>query len=121
MKPKNRILDWARPEIVALKPYQSAREEFVNDGREMILLDANENPFSSEVNRYPDPLQTKLKSRLAEAKEITSDRIYLGNGSDEVLNQLMIAFCQPGKDKAIVLPPTSVSYTHLTLPTIYSV
>ena len=110
MKNKDKILQWARPEIVALKPYQSARQEFVQDGRTMILLDANENPFSSEVNRYPDPLQTKLKSRLAEAKGITSDLIYLGNGSDEVLNQLMIAFCQPGKDKAIVLPPTFGMY-----------
>ena len=52
MNSKERIPQWARPEIVALKPYQSARQEFVNDGREMILLDANENPFNSEVNRY---------------------------------------------------------------------
>ena len=110
MNSKVRILHWARPEIVALKPYQSARQEFVNDGREMILLDANENPFNSEVNRYPDPLQGKLKKRLAEAKGLESDQIYLGNGSDEVLNQLMIAFCQPAKDKALLLPPTFGMY-----------
>ena len=110
MNSKERILQWARPEIVALKPYQSARQEFVNEGREMILLDANENPFNSEVNRYPDPLQGKLKKRLAEAKGLESDQIYLGNGSDEVLNQLMIAFCQPAKDKALLLPPTFGMY-----------
>ena len=110
MKPKNRILDWARPEIVALKPYQSAREEFVNDGREMILLDANENPFNNGMNRYPDPMQKKLKQRLAKAKDLTIEQIYLGNGSDEVLNQLMIAFCTPGKDEAIILPPTFGMY-----------
>ena len=110
MNSKERILQWARPEIVALKPYKSARQEFVNDGREMILLDANENPFDSDVNRYPDPLQGKLKIRMAEAKGIESDQIYLGNGSDEVLNQLMIAFCQPGKDKALLLPPTFGMY-----------
>lgn len=110
MKPRDRILQWARPEIVALKPYQSAREEFVNDGREMILLDANENPFNNGMNRYPDPMQKKLKQRLAEAKGVSVEQIYLGNGSDEILNQLMIAFCAPGKDRAIILPPTFGMY-----------
>ena len=110
MNSKNRILQWARPEIVALKPYQSAREEFVGDGREMILLDANENPFNNGMNRYPDPMQKKLKQRLGEAKGVNVEQIYLGNGSDEVLNQLMIAFCAPGKDQAIILPPTFGMY-----------
>ena len=110
MNSKNRILQWARPEIVSLKPYRSAREEFVNDGREMILLDANENPFNNGMNRYPDPMQKKLKQRLAEAKGVNVEQIYLGNGSDEVLNQLMIAFCAPGKDQAIILPPTFGMY-----------
>lgn len=110
MKSNKRILAWARPEIIALKPYKSAREEFVNDGREMILLDANENPFNNDVNRYPDPMQNKLKQRLAETKGVLEKQIYLGNGSDEVLNQLMIAFCRPGQDKAIILPPTFGMY-----------
>ena len=110
MKPKDRILDWARPEIIALKPYQSAREEFVNDGRKMILLDANENPFDNGMNRYPDPMQKKLKQRLAEDRGVAIEQIYLGNGSDEVLNQLMIAFCTPSKDEAIILPPTFGMY-----------
>jgi histidinol-phosphate aminotransferase len=110
MKPNNRLLQWARPEIVALKPYQSAREEFVDDGRKMILLDANENPFDNGVNRYPDPMQKKLKQRLAEVKGVHKEQIYLGNGSDEVLNQLMIAFATPGKDEAIIFPPTFGMY-----------
>ena len=110
MKPKNRLLQWARPEIVALKPYRSAREEFVADDRKMILLDANENPFNNEMNRYPDPMQKKVKNRLAEAKGVNAQQIYLGNGSDEVLNQLMIVFCTPGKDEAIILPPTFGMY-----------
>lgn len=110
MNSKDRILQWARPEIVALKPYQSAREEFVSNGREMILLDANENPFDNGMNRYPDPMQLKLKKRLAETKGVQLEQIYLGNGSDEVLNQLMIAFGVPGKDKAIILPPTFGMY-----------
>ncbi len=76
----------------------------------MILLDANENPFDNGMNRYPDPMQVKLKKRLAETKGVQAEQIYLGNGSDEVLNQLMIAFGVPGKDKAIILPPTFGMY-----------
>ena len=110
MKPKEQILAWARPEIVALKPYASARSEFKLGEKDMILLDANENPFNNGMNRYPDPMQGKVKKRLAEAKSTSVDQIFLGNGSDEVLNQLMIAFCQPGKDKAILLPPTFGMY-----------
>ena len=106
MNDKEQILAWARPEIVALKPYASARSEFKLGDREMILLDANENPFNNGMNRYPDPMQLKLKKRLAEAKHLAVEQIFLGNGSDDVLNQLMIAFCTPGKDKAILLPPT---------------
>jgi histidinol-phosphate aminotransferase len=106
MNDKEQILAWARPEIVALKPYASARSEFKLGDREMILLDANENPFNNGMNRYPDPMQLKLKKRLAEAKHLAVEQIFLGNGSDDVLNQLMIAFCTPGKDKAVLLPPT---------------
>ena len=110
MNDKEQILAWARPEIVALKPYASARSEFKLGDREMILLDANENPFNNGMNRYPDPMQLKLKKRLAEAKHLAVEQIFLGNGSDDVLNQLMIAFCTPGKDKAILLPPTFGMY-----------
>ena len=110
MNDKEQILAWARPEIIALKPYASARSEFKLGDREMILLDANENPFNNGMNRYPDPMQLKLKKRLAEAKHLAVEQIFLGNGSDDVLNQLMIAFCTPGKDKAVLLPPTFGMY-----------
>lgn len=110
MNSKDQILAWARPEIVALKPYASARSEFKLGEKQMILLDANENPFDNGMNRYPDPMQLKLKKRLAEAKYLAIDQIFLGNGSDDVLNQLMIAFCAPGKDKAVLLPPTFGMY-----------
>ncbi|MDC1402086.1 histidinol-phosphate transaminase [Flavobacteriaceae bacterium] len=110
MNSKDQILAWARPEIVALKPYASARSEFKLGEKQMILLDANENPFDNGMNRYPDPMQLKLKKRLAEAKHLAIDQIFLGNGSDDVLNQLMIAFCAPGKDKAVLLPPTFGMY-----------
>lgn len=110
MNDTEQILAWARPEIIALKPYASARSEFKLGDKEMILLDANENPFNNGMNRYPDPLQLKLKKRLAEAKHLAIEQIFLGNGSDDVLNQLMIAFCTPGKDKAVLLPPTFGMY-----------
>ena len=110
MNSKDQILAWARPEIIALKPYASARSEFKLGEKQMILLDANENPFDNGMNRYPDPMQLKLKKRLAEAKHLAIDQIFLGNGSDDVLNQLMIAFCAPGKDKAVLLPPTFGMY-----------
>ena len=110
MNDTEQILAWARPEIVALKPYASARSEFKLGDKEMILLDANENPFNNGMNRYPDPLQLKLKKRLGETKHLAIEQIFLGNGSDDVLNQLMIAFCKPGKDKAVLLPPTFGMY-----------
>ena len=110
MNDTEQILAWARPEIVALKPYASARSEFKLGDKEMILLDANENPFNNGMNRYPDPLQLKLKKRLGETKHLAIEQIFLGNGSDDVLNQLMIAFCTPGKDKAVLLPPTFGMY-----------
>ena len=103
-------LQLARPEILALKAYQSAREEFVGGTREMILLDANENPYPSAVNRYPDPMQRELKQKLGKFKQCSPDQIFLGNGSDEVLHLLMQIFCVPGKDKAVILPPTFGMY-----------
>ena len=103
------ILQLARPEIFALKAYQSAREEFVGGAREMILLDANENPYPSAVNRYPDPMQKELKQKLGKFKQCPPDQIFLGNGSDEVLHLLMQIFCTR-KDKAVILPPTFGMY-----------
>lgn len=110
MKSNHRILSWAKKEIIALKPYASAREEFVSTDREMILLDANENPFGKEVNRYPDPMQRKLKKRIAETKNVREEQIFLCNGSDEFFNQLLVCFCTPKEDQVMILPPTFGMY-----------
>ena len=86
-----RIIDLkkiTRPSIQQLKVYRSAREEFVGSNRKMILLDANENPFENGLNRYPDPLQNKLKNRLAKVKRVAPKNIFLSNGSDELINLL---------------------------------
>jgi len=99
-----------RENVKGLKPYSSARDEYVSDGSKMVFLDANENPFDNGVNRYPDPQQRSLKSVLAEQKKIDSQKILLGNGSDEVLDLLFRAFCEPKIDNIITLPPTYGMY-----------
>ena len=103
----NRLL---RPNVAALKPYSSARDEYQSTGNSMIFLDANENPFPTNVNRYPDPQQRRLKSRLGELKGIDPENMLLGNGSDEVLDLIFRAFCEPGKTNVITLPPTYGMY-----------
>jgi len=97
-----------RPSIAKLKPYSSARDEFQGDSA--IFLDANESPFENGVNRYPDPLQRALKQRIAAIKGVDTDRIFLGNGSDEVLDLIFRAYCEPGVDNVIILPPTYGMY-----------
>ncbi len=99
-----------RSNVLGLKPYSSARDEYVSDGSEMIFLDANENPFENGVNRYPDPLQRNLKQVLAEQKGTTVKNMLLGNGSDEVLDLIFRAFCEPKVDTIITLPPTYGMY-----------
>ena len=99
-----------RENIKGLKSYSSARDEYVSDGSEMVFLDANENPFENGVNRYPDPQQRSLKAVLADQKNIDSENILLGNGSDEVLDLLFRAFCEPKEDNIITLPPTYGMY-----------
>ncbi len=103
-----------RENVKGLKPYSSARDEYVSDGSKMVFLDANENPFENGVNRYPDPQQRSLKAVLAGNKGIRLDNILLGNGSDEVLDLLFRAFCEPGKDNVITLPPTYGMYQVLS-------
>ncbi|MEM8846969.1 MAG: histidinol-phosphate transaminase [Bacteroidota bacterium] len=103
-----------RESVKSLKPYSSARDEYVSDGSKMIFLDANENPFENGLNRYPDPQQRDLKSELALQKGIQNDQILLGNGSDEVLDLLFRAFCEPGVDNIITLPPTYGMYKVLS-------
>ena len=99
-----------RDNVKSLKPYSSARDEYVSDGSAKIFLDANESPFDSGLNRYPDPQQRKLKELLSEIKGCTTDQILLGNGSDEVLDLIIRAFCEPGIDNIITLPPTYGMY-----------
>jgi len=99
-----------RKNIRVLKPYSSARDEFKDFDKEMIFLDANENPHENGVNRYPDPQQTSVKNELSKLKGIPTSQILLGNGSDEVLDLIFRAFCEPKKDNVITLPPTYGMY-----------
>ncbi|MHB1146555.1 MAG: histidinol-phosphate transaminase [Lutibacter sp.] len=99
-----------RENIKALKPYSSARDEFKEVTSNMVFLDANENPFENGVNRYPDPQQTTVKVALSKLKEISVSQILLGNGSDEVLDLIFRAFCEPKTDNVITLPPTYGMY-----------
>ncbi len=107
------INKFIRPNVAKMKPYSSARDEFKDFDSEMIFLDANENPFKTNVNRYPDPQQRQLKSIFAKQKNISTDQILLGNGSDEVLDLIFRAFCEPAKDNVITLPPTYGMYSVL--------
>ncbi len=102
------INKYVRPNIRQLKPYSSAREEY--KGKEAVFLDANENPYNAPYNRYPDPLQTKLKEKISELKNISSDQLFLGNGSDEAIDLLIRIFCSPGKDSIIIADPTYGMY-----------
>jgi histidinol-phosphate aminotransferase len=101
-----------RNNIKNLIPYSSARDEF--KGEASVYLDANENSFGSPLdvnyNRYPDPIQFKVKQRLSEIKGVPPGNIFLGNGSDEAIDILFRAFCRPGVDNVITLPPTYGMY-----------
>ncbi len=96
-----------RSNIWKLAPYSSARDEF--SGKEGVFLDANENPFG-DLNRYPDPYQKELKLKLAEIKKVDINNIFVGNGSDEVIDLAFRIFCNPGNDKALTFSPTYGMY-----------
>lgn len=103
-----------RENVRMLQPYSSARNEFKDSSsRELVFLDANESPFENGVNRYPDPQQRNLKEVLADQRAIEANRMLLGNGSDEVLDLLFRAFCEPKTDNVITLPPTYGMYAVL--------
>ncbi len=104
---KFNLQSMVRPNIWALKPYSSARDEFWSE--EGIFLDANENPFGKN-NRYPDPHQRKLKEALSETKSVSVENIFIGNGSDEVIDLIYRIFCEPQKDNVIICPPTYGMY-----------
>ena len=101
-----------RPNIEILKAYSSAKDEYTGEAN--VLLDANENslgsPLTKWYNRYPDPYQKKVKEKLAFIKQIKSEQIFLGNGSDECIDNLFRTFCEPGKDNIIICPPTYPMY-----------
>jgi histidinol-phosphate aminotransferase len=101
-----------RPNIEKLKPYSSAKDEY--SGVANVLLDANENSLGSPLvkwyNRYPDPYQKEIKEKLAIIKNIPASQIFLGNGSDEIIDLLFRTFCEPGKDNIIICPPTYPMY-----------
>ena len=101
-----------RPNIAVLKPYSSAKDEY--SGEAKVLLDANENALGSPLikwyNRYPDPYQLEIKTKLAAIKQVPASQIFLGNGSDEIIALLFTAFCVPGKDNIIICPPTYPMY-----------
>ncbi len=108
------INNLVRDNVKVLKPYSSARDEFEDfDTAEMVFLDANENPYQNGVNRYPDPQQANVKVVLGEIKNLSPKQILLGNGSDEVLDLLFRAFCEPKVDNIISLPPTYGMYSVL--------
>jgi histidinol-phosphate aminotransferase len=96
-----------RKNILALQPYSSARDEY--KGKDATFLDANENPFG-ELNRYPDPKQLELKEQLSKIKNIATENIFVGNGSDEVIDLAYRIFCVSGKDKALTFTPTYGMY-----------
>ncbi|MCH2234227.1 MAG: histidinol-phosphate transaminase [Crocinitomicaceae bacterium] len=102
------INDLIRPHLKGLKPYSSARDEYV--GEASAWLDANESPLDNGINRYPDPYQTRIKEFLAKKSNINVDQILVGNGSDEVIDLLFRAFCEPGADNIIINPPTYGMY-----------
>ena len=101
-----KISDLARPSVIGLKPYASAKDEFKDFEKDMVFIDANENPFENGMNRYPDPNQSRLKERIAELKDVNTDRILLGNGSDEILDLIFRVFLEPGKDNIVISVPT---------------
>ncbi|MFP5081033.1 histidinol-phosphate transaminase [Pedobacter sp. JCM 36344] len=101
-----------RENIKNLKPYSTARDEY--KGQASVFLDANENSYGSPLeknyNRYPDPLQINLKDAISKIKGVPIENTFLGNGSDEAIDLLYRAFCEPGKDNVIILPPTYGMY-----------
>lgn len=97
-----------RPNIRVMEPYSSARNEF--HGAASVFLDANENPYNAPYNRYPDPMQWTLKEKISEIKSVPKESILLGNGSDEPIDLIIRAFCEPVKDSILTIDPTYGMY-----------
>ncbi len=107
---RNELLALVRPSIRSLKPYSSARDEYSGHSAH-IFLDANESPYNSPYNRYPDPLQRELKEKLAEQLGVGEDSIFLGNGSDEAIDLIYRIFCEPGQHNVLASEPTYGMYS----------
>ena len=104
----SRITPLVRPNIAALTPYSTARDEY--DGPIGIFLDANESPYDNGYNRYPDPHQAELKARIGGIKDIPVANLFLGNGSDEAIDLVFRIFCEPGQDNAVIMAPSYGMY-----------
>ena len=104
------IDELVNPFVKKLKSYSSARDEFSSNDDAYIFLDANENPFASDFNRYPDPHHHDLRQKIAEHKGIDKGQLLLGNGSDEVIDLLIRTFCRSGQDGIISITPTYGMY-----------
>ncbi len=103
------LKELTRPNVWALKPYSSARDEY-SGVEASVFLDANENPYHAPFNRYPDPLQKELKALIAPLKHVREEQIFLGNGSDEAIDLVFRAFCRPGVDNVVAIDPTYGMY-----------
>lgn len=106
MKPLSQLV---RPNILALQPYSTARDEY-QGGEIEVWLDANESPYANGVNRYPDPHQRELKKQLAVLKGVRPEQVFIGNGSDEAIDLAFRIFCEPGRDNAVSIAPTYGMY-----------
>lgn len=103
------LQELTRPNIWRLKPYSSARDEY-NGAAASVFLDANENPYNLPHNRYPDPMQRDLKKALSKIKKVNPENIFLGNGSDEAIDLVFRAFCEPRVDNVVAIDPTYGMY-----------
>ena len=103
------LKDLVRHNIWKLSPYSCARNEFSGQNAK-VFLDANENPYNTPYNRYPDPLQHKLKALLSKIKGVKSECVFLGNGSDEAIDLVYRCFCNPGRDNVVAIEPTYGMY-----------
>ena len=103
------LKDLVRNNIWKLSPYSCARNEFSGQNAK-VFLDANENPYNTPYNRYPDPLQHKLKALLSKIKGVKSECVFLGNGSDEAIDLVYRCFCNPGRDNVVAIEPTYGMY-----------
>jgi histidinol-phosphate aminotransferase len=102
------ISSLVRPHLLQLKPYSTARDEYAGEAK--LFLDANESPYNLKLNRYPDPKQSVLRNAVAAWKGVNPECVFTGNGSDEAIDLLLRAFCEPAKDAVLIMPPTYGMY-----------